>query len=251
MNGNIVNLLKRVGVVSVTTALITELTVTYISNRLKKTQVIIVPAEPTNKQGRSMTLDEYIANMAQEETDNEPISDELLIAVEDEERKEAERILKQVGGVTVSSINYNKIDSWNKPDDETKPPAMVNVFEVDTDWDYEKELSTRDPELPYIIHADEYEENQFEYKQESVTYYEGDDTMATMADVPIHNWPSMFGQLRWGHGSKDKSIVYIRNERMHKEWEVILHGGSYDIEVQGLHIEHGELKHPLRKFRDD
>jgi hypothetical protein len=134
-------------------------------------------------------------------------------------------------------------------------PESVNVFMSETDdyWDYEHELSIRDPENPYVIHADEYINDEMGFRQSTVTYYAGDDILADMSDTPVYNWNFIMGPLEWGHGSKDKNVVYIRNERLRKEWEVLLHSGSYEIEVAGFQMEKtsGELQHSLRKFRDD
>lgn len=191
--------------------------------------------------------------------------------VEDSDYDEATRTMQQVQSavnpeamlVSLADarkfVNYARITSVDGPveenevetEDEPVLPEIRNIFELDDNWDMEHELSSRDPEFPYIISSDEYLENATDYKQETVTYYEGDDTMANVADVPIHNWPSMMGQLRWGHGSLDPSVVYVRNERLHREWEILLVKGSFEIEVQGLHIEDGELRHVIRKFRED
>jgi hypothetical protein len=188
----------------------------YIPTLMHRKPVMkIVPAEPTEHQQPESYYDPELERM---------LDEEALIA------KEAEEELEVV--------------------EEQK---LVNIFTVpDGEWDMEYELEQRSPNAPYVIHADEYLEGEFGYKQETVTYYDGDDIMATMADVPIYNWASMMGDLKWGHGSKDKSVVYIRNEDMSREWEVLLHHGSFEIETQGLHIEGGELQHSHRvpKFRD-
>lgn len=133
---------------------------------------------------------------------------------------------------------------------EVPEERMINIFTVDDDWDYELEYEKRGNGI-YIIHADEYIQGDYEFKQETVTYYAEDDIMADMEDTPIYNYYDRMGELKFGHGSKDKSVVYIRNERLNREWEVLLHHGSYEVEVKGLYEDGGELKHSLRKFRDD
>jgi hypothetical protein len=144
---------------------------------------------------------------------------------------------------SVESISHDK-----------EPETRVNVFRVDDSWDEEYELEHRNPDVPYVITVDEYIGAEFDFKQSTVTYYASDDIMANESDVPIYNWNSLMGDLRWGHGSNDKNVVYIRNESLGQEWEVLLHQGSYEVEVQGLHEEDGELKHSqhrVLKFRDD
>jgi hypothetical protein len=140
-------------------------------------------------------------------------------------------------------------EAWDTPI-EVPEERLINIFTVDDDWNYELEYEKRGNGI-YIIHADEYIQGDYEFKQETVTYYAEDDIMADMEDTPIYNYYDRMGELKFGHGSKDKNVVYIRNERLNREWEVLLHHGSYEVEVKGLYNDGGELKHSLRKFRDD
>lgn len=135
--------------------------------------------------------------------------------------------------------------------------VTVNVFANDDgDWDHDQELSQRKGELPYIIHIDEFVENDFDFTQETVTYYQGDDVMVDSHDVPMYGHAGMLGELRFGHGSKDASLVYIRNETLQMEWEVILHTGMYSVEILGQEADQEieeEIRHSNRrplKFRE-
>lgn len=131
----------------------------------------------------------------------------------------------------------------------------VRVFAVpDDDWDEEMELSNRHPNAPYTIHQDEYISDEMGFHQETVTYYQGDDILADVEDHPIYNYAGLMGELRFGHGSKDPGTVYIRNETLHIEWEVLLHQGSFEQEVIGLQMEgeaEDDLQHSVQKFRRD
>lgn len=135
--------------------------------------------------------------------------------------------------------------------------VTVNVFTNDDgDWDHEVELSQRQSEVPYILHVDEFVENDFDFTQETVTYYAGDDIMVDSHDVPMYGHAGIMGDLRFGHGSKDPSIVYIRNEALQMEWEVILHSGMYSVEILGQEADQEieeEIRHSNRrplKFRE-
>lgn len=137
-----------------------------------------------------------------------------------------------------------------------KKPEIVNVFAGnDSDWDYEAELSTRTREKPYVIHQDEFINDEMGYAQETLTYYAGDDIMADTKDTPIYNHSGLLGDLNFGHGSNDKNVVYIRNEVLRIEWEVLLHQGLFEVEVLGYQaeeeIEKGELRHSVMKFRQE
>lgn len=123
------------------------------------------------------------------------------------------------------------------------------------DWDYEAELSTRTPTAPYILHRDEFFGEEMGYDQDTWTYYEGDDILVDETDTPVYNYQENTGPLRWGHGSGDPNVVYIRNEDLKAEYEVVRNEGHYRVEVLGLEIEEKMAAEDLRhsrqsKFRD-
>lgn len=121
------------------------------------------------------------------------------------------------------------------------------------DWDAEVEEASRRPEVPYVISHDEFMENSFEHEQESLTYYEGDDVLAEMDDSVIYEVESIVGTdnlSRFGHGSRDPNIVYIRNERTERDYEVARHKGKYAEEVHGL--SHSDQRpHRRSRWGDD
>lgn len=140
--------------------------------------------------------------------------------------------------------------------EESPEPAVVNIFAIeDPDWDYELELNNRDNETPYILHKDEFFNEEMGFRQTVVTYYAGDDIMADEQETPIYNYTQLMGPLKWGHGSGDPNVVYIRNEKTRQEWEVVLHTGRFEVEVLGneyvKELAEDELRHSTnRRFRD-
>lgn len=140
---------------------------------------------------------------------------------------------------------------------ENEEVKVLNIFDKpDDNWDYDVELGNRSSEMPYIIHVDEFVADEMGFKQDTLTYYEGDDVMCDSMDTPVYNYSSMMGELKFGHGSNDKNVVYIRNEKLNMEWEVLRHTGMYTTEVLGNHYEK-ELEEDIRhanlnrKFRMD
>jgi len=144
----------------------------------------------------------------------------------------------------VEETEEYEIEMYEQPEEE----VVINIFKNDDGWDYEQELNNRSNEEPYILHVDEYIGEEMGFKQETLTYYEGDDIMADIIDTPVYNWPAVTGPLKWGHGSKDQNVVYVRNEKLRKEYEILRHSGSFETEVIGL--EETELQHSVLKFRD-
>ena len=130
-----------------------------------------------------------------------------------------------------------------------------NVFEgrgageaAEDEWDYEAELRIRaeNPDKPYIIHHDEFYENETDYEQATLTYYEGDDTLADEKDVPVPDEDSVVGEdalVAFGHGSKDKNVVFVRNDKLELDFEIVKSNGKYSVEVLGLDDTENELRH--------
>lgn len=147
--------------------------------------------------------------------------------------------------------------------EDRKGDYLVNPLRgVEDDyWCYEDELEKRKahPNRPYVIHYDEYRANELDYPQASVMYYEGDDVVCDELDVPMYSKDQLMGPLLFGHGSLDPNIVFIRNDKIEMEWEVLRNEGHYGIEVEGLEeerIEHSsgkkkKNKEPIPKFRLD
>jgi hypothetical protein len=140
----------------------------------------------------------------------------------------------------------------NQKEDE----PMINVFTNDDDdgWDYSVEVPKRTPNHPYIIHRDEYFSNEMDLDQSSLTFYVGDEILCDEHDVPVYNPEKVVGKIRFGYGSRDPSICYIRNEELGSEYEVIMDHGFYQTEVLGEVIENNSLKHSSKrplKFRQE
>lgn len=172
-------------------------------------------------------------------------------------------------GVVMSDIEQTIIETFEAQDDAYSEevedeqfvlvdaaPAFTNVFGAEEDeWDWEAETAQRGEDAPYVIHIDEFRTDEMNYHQHTLTYYEGDDILADEKDVPIYNYSDLVGDLKFGHGSEDRNIVYVRNDKYGAEYEVILHRGSYEVEVRGMQIEQefasNDLKHSAYRFRHD
>lgn len=151
---------------------------------------------------------------------------------------------------------------WIGPDPRDEPPPkeeyvdFSNVFEDtgDDDWDEEAELSNRSNEEPYIITLAEFMDNDTGFTQTTLTYYSGDQMVTDDDDTPVYNYSNVLGDnLKFGHGSNDKDIVYIRNVKRRAEYQVIQFDGHYAQEKLGLEAQESlenELRHAEpRRFR--
>lgn len=140
----------------------------------------------------------------------------------------------------------------------TQPePEPVRIIALDDqEWDMDAEVAARNPDEPYILHVDEFVNEEMDFDQETLEYYAGDDIITDTDSTPIYNYRGLIGELKFGHGSKDPNVVYIRNEKIHREWEVLLNPGSYAEEVMGLRAEvpdneHFRHSHEVPKFRQE
>jgi hypothetical protein len=110
----------------------------------------------------------------------------------------------------------------------------------DLRWDFQEELATRSEEHPYIIHQDEYQGNETGYKQEVLTWYAGDEVLTDEDETPMDNADDVVDlnhMSRFGHGTDDFNVLFIRNDRLQKEYEICRMPGSYEEERQGLSDE--------------
>lgn len=120
------------------------------------------------------------------------------------------------------------------------------------EFDYATEVAKRDPELPYVITHDEFMENENGWTQTTLTYYNGDDVLTDDQDMPIPDIEAIVDSenlTKFGYGSRDKNVVYVRNEKIETDFEITLSQGEFSKEVGGFN----ELKHsaPIRRFRGD
>lgn len=133
--------------------------------------------------------------------------------------------------------------------------VVNNVFlEEQTDvelpeWDYEFERSKRDHKLPYVIHREEFMEgfevgvdSDEEFTQSVLTYFEGDDVLCDERDAVVDQRDMIVGDenlSKFGHGSGDPNVVYVRNEVLKHDVEIVRSDGTYANQVHGF-VEHSD-----------
>lgn len=159
---------------------------------------------------------------------------------------------------TEEVVKYYNSDTF-EPEERKGAVEERNVF-VDSasdpqDWDYdvEKKIREQNPDDPYVVSFEEYSENSENHEQVTLTYYSGDDTLADERDQPIDNTGYTVGDdnlLRFGAGSHDPNVVYIRNERLSMDFEVLKSRGKYAKEVLGIDTPDETLRHSRHPNRN-
>lgn len=136
-----------------------------------------------------------------------------------------------------------EIEPPPEEEDEELDPNVYNVFKETKnyrdDWNYEAELPTRSPERPYIIHLDERHER--DYSLATLTYFEGDDVLCDEDDEVLEDKNGVVGEDnlgKFGHGSGDPEVVFVRNDRLQVDFEIFRSRDTYLHTVQG--IEHSD-----------
>jgi hypothetical protein len=129
---------------------------------------------------------------------------------------------------------------------ETHSNIFVDGHELE-EFDYAAEVDKRNPDEPYIITHDEFMENENGFTQGTMTYYNGDDILTDDKDVPVPDIENIVGSealTRFGYGSRDRNVVYVRNEKLETDFEITLSQGEFAKEVAGF--QHSA---PIRRFR--
>lgn len=131
-------------------------------------------------------------------------------------------------------------EAWRKAaEDElaAEPEITANVFEVDDEWNWDFENDLRAGGVdPYVLHHEEWTTEGM-YTRLSLTYFEGDDVLADEHDTPIDDQDAMVGLAnlaKFGHGSGDPNVVYIRNVELELEIEIVHSDGKFSEERRGI-----------------
>jgi hypothetical protein len=135
-----------------------------------------------------------------------------------------------------------------------EPPQVVFTdqnIQANAGWDYKKEIAARDTDTPYVIHQDEFNSGETGYDKTEYTYYANDDVLVDTDNIPLPHADIIVGQsnLKFGHGTDDENVVYVRNDRIAVEMEITRVPKSYEEEILGLEHSHSPTRPAQRKRR--
>ena len=136
---------------------------------------------------------------------------------------------------------------------------VIKSYEADTDareaFDQTELDSLRDQEeymryedissrytavLPYVISDEQFSEENAHFDKISLTYYEDDCTLADEGDEIITDVDDTVGREnldKFGELSGDPEVVYVRNEKLDIDYEVIRLSKSYSDTVMGRGVD--------------
>lgn len=213
---------------------------------LRKSEIDLVKAA-AKYQGSVKEADKY-EGLVEELHYTQPHPD--LEPIVDDGSPESQRLIGE-GKALAEKIVAAQEDL--KHEDESQSIFGEHAEDAPDDFDYEKELAERklNPLIPYVITHDEYYHGERDFEQVSLTYYDGDGILSDDRDQVVDDVDKVVGLrniLKFGYGSNDRNVVYIRNENLAIDIEVLRSDGKYSREVLGF-IEHSHKPRP-RKFRD-
>ena len=148
----------------------------------------------------------------------------------------------------LEQVEAEQINAFDK--DEPQP-------EPEDPWNQQAEMAKRGAIHPYVIHKDEFVVNDEEHEQVTLTYFMGDDVLSDERDTVIAEPDVIVGLdnlQRFGDGSEDPNIVYIRNPRLEVDYEVIRSEGTFAQEVHGFSgddLQHSERRRRRVRFDDE
>lgn len=132
------------------------------------------------------------------------------------------------------AVNYKElIESYQNGTIEVESEeSQVSYAEV-----VEPEGPVRNPELPYVISVEEFMEERDEFEKNTVTYFDGDDVLCDEREAVIPDVENTVGTdslTKFGVDSNDSKVVYVRNEKLAIDYEIILDDRSYSDVVLGF-----------------
>lgn len=178
---------------------------------------------------------------------------EEVVEVKEEARQAAvempdEEIPLQTLERVLDGLKYNKITprvsapTTVQVKERVVTPTQHNVFERDVlaaedDPEHESMMEDRASETIYLVSQEEHMENPHEFQVVTLTFYDGDQVLADEEDKVIEKLEKAIGakeNLQFGRWSGDGNVVYIRNETLDAEFEILRSTGKYAVEVLGL-----------------
>lgn len=149
-------------------------------------------------------------------------------------------------GLTESQL----AERMSPPEDYPEEEEYQEGDEPDYDPpEFSPKVDFAHPKPPYIIDEDEFAEDII-FEKVTITYYEGDDTLCD-TDESIMKIEDIIGREALDEGFID-DILYVRNEKLGIDYEVVREQGAYSEIVLGLGYESsGRERFPKKRRFDD
>jgi len=193
-----------------------------------KERMQYVSFDPDNKEGAGARLLRNIFDTVEpseedEEDDDTPDYDSLTVNQLTDIARER--------GISVSGLRKrNIVQTLIDYDDALASAGYV-------DGEHESESSMDDEDGPYVISYEAFASENLHYSKVMITYYAVDDTLCDDQEHVITDNDGVLGKHatdRFGLGSHDKNVVYVRNDDIACDYEVTRLNKSYSEDILGF-----------------
>lgn len=228
----------------------TEETRTRLIKRFKADDQYATPKMVAEANGRAATR---IAN----ETSAEAIERLVESYSGGDELENMEPVDGPIGPFTKEGLDYY---AQKREEEEERKRTRVNIWDSDESKIAGETAAEEvlDKTKPYVISSSDFQIDNPEWEKSSITYFDGDDTLADERDQMIPNIDNLVGganMIRFGDRSDDPNVVYIRNEVLETDFEIFRDLRSFTEVILGLQDpdaeENRSKKRKVPKMRDD
>lgn len=164
--------------------------------------------------------------------------------------------LKPTEGEKVTEVSV-KVDGDEVTQVEVveKSNTLVNGVPIDpSEWVDDRDLRDWKSGAPNMISEDEYNKNDSDFDQITLTYFKEDQTLVDENDQIIEDTDTVVGDnnLRKFHlnSGANRTVMFVRNDTMSADYMILASGNSYARGVLG-EIRHAETPHRLMRFRGE
>jgi hypothetical protein len=184
-------------------------------------------------------LDEEVASVKAAYKDLKKQNLDMLDEITQPKKEEADKPLSEDDILNISAAKLIADQGYGGGVIEEEPPRF-KLYDRTTD-NFNPADEDRSEEEPYVISLAEFSNDEEDFDKITLRYFEEDDTLNDELgsrrgdDSTIPN--ESVGQAnleRFGIGSQNEDIVYVRNEQLKIDFEVIRDEGSYTETVLGL-----------------
>ena len=136
---------------------------------------------------------------------------------------------------------------------EEKPKKASKKVVIPPKTSDEGVIDREDPEHPHVITYEEFAHDHSEYEKLTLAYFEEDDVLAD-SDGMIDDTEYIVGSValrRFGVGSHDPNIVYVRNPKIEVDFEIVKSNKSYVETILGVPPEPRDKRPRKMRPSDD
>lgn len=167
----------------------------------------------------------------------------------DEFKAEVVEVLKSEMVNTIMGMTEEQLDEALMSRVEVEEVEETHSIFAEVEWDHQQAAKERKGKSVYVLHEDEFFQDERGYTQDTLMYYSGDYTLADPHDRPIYNTTEVLGtdfMNEFGKGTNQEDVLYIRNENLKAEYEVVLASGTYAEDILG--VDASDEDRPARRL---